>query len=64
VIFMAGRRSEDRSIVYPSSEVPRRHGAGVETETPSARDAYAPFPHWQPERPTNWDRLPWVNPSG
>ena len=64
VIFMAGARKEDRSLVYPRSELARRHGAGVETETPSARDAYAPYPHWQPERPPNWDQLPWSSPSG
>jgi uncharacterized cupin superfamily protein len=64
VLFMAGARKEDRSLVYPRSELARRHGAGVETETRSARDAYAPYPHWQPERPPNWDQLPWSSPSG
>ena len=59
VIFMAGARKEDRRLVYPRSELARRHGAGVETETPSAREAYASYPHWQPERPENWDDLPW-----
>jgi uncharacterized cupin superfamily protein len=59
VIFMAGARSEDRSIVYPRSELARGHGAEVETETTSARDAYAPYPHWEPERPKNWNALPW-----
>jgi uncharacterized cupin superfamily protein len=60
VIFMTGRRARDRSIVYPDSELARRHGAGVETETNSPSEAYAPFPHWQPERPDSWNGLPWA----
>jgi uncharacterized cupin superfamily protein len=60
VIFMTGRRSREREIVYPDSELARRHGAGVETETSSPSEAYAPFPHWQPERPESWDLLPWA----
>ena len=62
VILMTGRRSADKSIVYPGSEVARRHGAGVETETTSPSEAYAPFPHWQPGRPEEWDELPWSCP--
>ena len=59
VIFMAGRRSTDQKIFYPGSDLARRRGAGVETETSSADDAYAPFPHWQPVRPERWNDLPW-----
>jgi uncharacterized cupin superfamily protein len=59
VIFMTGRRTSDRSIVYPDSEAARRYGAGVKTETSSPSEAYAPFPHWQPERPETWNGLPW-----
>jgi uncharacterized cupin superfamily protein len=59
VILMTGRRSSDRSIVYPRSELARRHGAGVETKTTSPAEAYAPFPHWQPARPERWHELPW-----
>jgi len=44
VIFMVGRRASDKGIVYPSSELARRHGAGVETQTSSPAEAYAPFP--------------------
>ena len=58
-ILMVGARAPDRSVVYPRSEVALRHGAGVEEETDSPRDAYAPFGHWQPERPHNWLGLPW-----
>ena len=60
VILMTGARTKDTSIVYPDSAVARRHGAGVEVETSSASEAYAPFPHWQPGRPAGWDRLPWA----
>jgi uncharacterized cupin superfamily protein len=60
VIFMAGGRTREKSIVYPRSELARRHGAGVETETSSPSEAYAPFPHWQPERPDSWNGLPWA----
>ncbi len=60
VIFMTGRRSSDKEIVYPRSDLARSHGAGVEKETRSAAEAYAPYPHWQGSRPGNWSELPWV----
>jgi uncharacterized cupin superfamily protein len=60
VIFMTGRRTEEKTIVYPRSKLAQRHGAGVETETGSPSDAYALFPHWQPERPRSWNGLPWA----
>jgi uncharacterized cupin superfamily protein len=60
VIFMTGGRTREKSIVYPSSELARRHGAGVATETTSPSEAYASYPHWQPERPDGWAGLPWV----
>jgi hypothetical protein len=41
-----GRRREER-IVYPRSELARRHGAGVENETTKPAEAYASFPKWQ-----------------
>jgi uncharacterized cupin superfamily protein len=60
VVLMAGARSEEESIVYPASELARRHGAGVETETTSAAEAYAPFPRVKLERPDDWEALPWA----
>jgi uncharacterized cupin superfamily protein len=60
VILMTGGRTRAKDTVYPRSDEARRHGAGVETETHSASEAYAPFPHWQPERPASWDGLPWA----
>jgi uncharacterized cupin superfamily protein len=41
-ILAVGARARD-DIVYPVSEVARRHGAGVETETPDPKEAYAPY---------------------
>jgi uncharacterized cupin superfamily protein len=52
VLFMTGARSPDREIVYPRSEAALAHGAGVEVETSSPKDAYTPFHHWQPKPPT------------
>jgi hypothetical protein len=60
VILMTGGRTRAKDTVYPRSDEARRHGAGVETETHSPSEAYAPFPHWQPERPASWDGLPWA----
>jgi len=59
VIFMAGARFEREAIRYPDSELAKRNGAGAETETESAREAYAPFPKWRVERPDVWPDLPW-----
>jgi uncharacterized cupin superfamily protein len=59
VIFMTGARSENKEVVYSRSELAIRHGAGVETETSSAREAYAPFPKWKDGHPKTWDGLPW-----
>ena len=63
VIFMTGGRvgfPDDKGIVYPRSDLARRHGAGVETETTQPKEAYAPFPKWQPGPPKSWDGLPWA----
>jgi uncharacterized cupin superfamily protein len=55
VLFMVGARPAGKSIVYPRNDAALSRGAGVDEETTSPADAYAPFPHWQPGRPT----LPW-----
>ena len=60
VIFMTGARSENKEIVYPRSELAIRHGAGVEADTSSPAEAYAPFPKWKDGRPETWDGLPWA----
>jgi hypothetical protein len=49
VIVMAGSRAP-HTITYPVSDLARKHGAGVETETDVPKEAYAPF-----ERP-------WIGP--
>jgi quercetin dioxygenase-like cupin family protein len=62
VIFMTGAREgwPEKGIVYPRSELALRHGAGVEVETTSPAEAYAPFPRWQPGPPRSWTGLPWA----
>jgi uncharacterized cupin superfamily protein len=60
LILMVGARSGDKEIRYPRSEAAIRQGAGVEKETSSASEAYAPFPHWEPARPEHWSELPWA----
>jgi uncharacterized cupin superfamily protein len=59
VMLMVGARTEGGTILYPRDNVALKHGAGVEQDTPSPQEAYAPFPHWQPGRPDDWDELPW-----
>jgi len=54
VILMVGARTRKREVVYPRSEAALGRGAGVEVETSSAAEAYAPFPDWQPKRPTDF----------
>jgi uncharacterized cupin superfamily protein len=58
VIFMTGGRSAPRTIVYPRSDVARRHGAGTDSQTDSPSEAYASFPQWRLGRPDT-DGLPW-----
>ena len=59
-ILMVGARSEDEVLLYPESDLARRHGAGVEQETGSPEEAYAPFPETRPGRPDSWGELPWA----
>jgi uncharacterized cupin superfamily protein len=47
VLLMIGSRVGERGIVYPQSEAALARGAGVEHETDSPHQAYAPFGHWQ-----------------
>jgi uncharacterized cupin superfamily protein len=60
VIFMAGARRDDGTIVYPSSEAARARNAGVENETDTPAEAYAPFTPWRLGRPDAWPDLPWA----
>ena len=61
VVLMTGARRPGRPIFYPVSELALRHGAGVEVETPSPREAYASSPEERLERPAVWDQLPWAD---
>ena len=63
LVFMTGARIAERATVYPRSEPALRHGAGVETETSSSAEAYAPFPKWQPGGPEDETGLPWAAPE-
>ena len=47
-IFMAGARREESEVLYPRSAPALAHGAGVERETSSPAEAYAPFARWLP----------------
>jgi uncharacterized cupin superfamily protein len=42
-ILMVGARPEQEELRYPVEDVARKHNAGVEQETSSGREAYAPF---------------------
>jgi uncharacterized cupin superfamily protein len=42
-ILMVGRRPEQEELLYPVAEVARKRDAGVEQETTSGKEAYAPF---------------------
>ena len=46
-IFMAGARREGSAVCYPRSPLALTHGAGVERETGSPAEAYAPFATWR-----------------
>ena len=63
-VLMTGTRRPGRKIFYPVSELALRHGAGVEVETPSPREAYASSPEERLERPKSWDQLPWAGEKG
>jgi uncharacterized cupin superfamily protein len=57
VLLMTGARTEDGTILYPVSELARKHGASAEEETGSPHEAYTPYGHWQPGRPPT--DVPW-----
>jgi hypothetical protein len=48
VVLAVGARGRRRKgLVYTVSEAALRHGAGVETETTSASEAYGAFKDWK-----------------
>jgi len=60
VMVTLGLRAEDGTILYACDETALGRGAGVERETDTVDEAYAPFPKWKPGRPDRWDELPWA----
>jgi len=59
-VLMIGSQTGEWTIRYPVSELAARHGAGVERELTSPREAYA---DWEPSRrgkPSYWHELPWA----
>jgi uncharacterized cupin superfamily protein len=60
VILMVGARSPEGTVLYPVDATALAHGAGVEQETASPQEAYAPHGHWRLGRPERWDELPWA----
>jgi uncharacterized cupin superfamily protein len=60
VLLMVGARSDEGTILYPRDATALARGAGVEEETPSPQEAYAPHGHWRLGRPERWEDLPWA----
>ena len=60
VILMVGARRDEGTILYPRDDTALAHGAGVEQDTPSPQEAYAPYAHWRLGRPGRWGDLPWA----
>lgn len=51
VVFMAGARAHRGNTVYLRNEPALRRGVSVEADTDRGKDAYAPFPAWEPGAP-------------
>jgi uncharacterized cupin superfamily protein len=60
VVLMAGARSKDEKLLYPTSELAARYDASAEEETPDPKQAYARFERPERKRPSYWDGLPWA----
>jgi uncharacterized cupin superfamily protein len=48
ILSIGRRRGDDEELVYPVDEAALKHHAGVETETPDPKVAYAPFDRSSP----------------
>jgi uncharacterized cupin superfamily protein len=53
-VFIGVGARPSGSVVYPLSDVARRHGVGVEREATSPDEAYAPFPTSPRGTPTRY----------
>jgi len=60
VILMVGARSEEEQVRYPVSELAARYGASAKEETSDPKQAYVGFEWFRRERPSDWERRPWV----
>jgi uncharacterized cupin superfamily protein len=60
LIFMAGARKEDGTIIYPRSDAALALGVGVEQDTPEPSQAYVGFPSWRLGRGPHWAAMPWA----
>lgn len=58
LVLAVGNRVGPDTILYPRDETALRHGAGVEQETPSPREAYARFTRPAPDVPFRDEFLP------
>jgi uncharacterized cupin superfamily protein len=58
VMVTLGRRGGGE-ITYEVNATALARGAGVEQETGSPEDAYAPHPKWAEGYPESWSELPW-----
>lgn len=47
-VLLMGTRTDGAAVVYPESDLARSHSAGVEKETDSPAEAYAPYPTAEP----------------
>jgi uncharacterized cupin superfamily protein len=57
-ILMVGTRKDPETLLYPVDGLAQKHGAGVDEETPSPREAYAKYPRSRRERLADTG-LPW-----
>jgi len=53
-VFLAVGARPGRGVVYPVSDVARRHGVGVEREATTPEEAYAPYPTSPRGTPTRY----------
>jgi len=60
VVVTVGARVDGEDLLYPVSELALKYRAGVEQETTSPDEAYAPFiDEPRLERPPSWPKMPW-----
>jgi len=58
LVLAVGNRIAPHDLLYPVDDTALKHGAGVEQQTPSAKEAYARFTRPAPEVPFREEFLP------